>query len=521
MGTECGRTPSPSVSSCRSVVEKLCRRAGVAALLVLVLPGPSASAASGGSRVSVHVSTKDTAHGLRQTASLRWKPGTGRGGELVRVDAGRRYQPLTAGFGVAMTDTSAWVIREKLPPRLRDRVMRQLFSRHGGIGLSYLRVPMGGSDYIVEAPYTYDDLPPGQRDPSLRRFSLRHDRAYVLPAIRQALRLNPRMTVMANPWTPPAWMKTDGSLIPTGPGPASSLRPDAYRPYARYLVKVLEGYRRAGVPVQQLGVLNEPLNTYLTQSFPQTYLPAAGEATLIRDFVAPALRRAHLSPALLAWDFTYPARGLSPSSELNDYVPTVLGGAGSDVGGLAFHCYLSDPRAGSDVRRRYPRLPQFETECSSYLSQITPAQMAIRVLRNWAQGVQLWNAALDQDFGPKVGQGCRGIAGPHAGQECIAPVIVDTRRHRYRLTDDYWALGQFSRFIRLGARRIASTTPTDCNPLPSECGLEDVAFRNPDGTRVVVATANDGRAHRLRLVEGSRHATATVPDGAVVTYTWR
>jgi glucosylceramidase len=77
----------------------------------------------------------------------------------VRVRPRRRYQPLTAGFGVAMTDTSAWVIREKLPPRLRDRVMRLLFSRRRGIGLSYLRVPIGGSDYIVNAPYTYDELP--------------------------------------------------------------------------------------------------------------------------------------------------------------------------------------------------------------------------------------------------------------------------------------------------------------------------------------------------------------------------
>jgi glucosylceramidase len=150
--------------------------------------------------------------------------------------------------------------------------------------------------------------------------------------------------------------------------------------------------------------------------------------------------------------------------------------------------------------------------------------MVIRVLRNWAQGVQLWNAALDEGLGPKVGHGCRGVAGPHLGQECIAPVIVNTRRRRYRLTSDYWALGQFSRFIQLGARRIASTTPSHCHdgetPLPP-CGLEDVAFRNPDGSRVVVATANDGRPHRLRLVEGSRHAVAIVPDRAVVTYTWR
>jgi glucosylceramidase len=441
----------------------------------------------------------------------------------VRVRPRRRYQPLTAGFGVAMTDTSAWVIREKLPPRLRDRVMRLLFSRRRGIGLSYLRVPIGGSDYIVNAPYTYDELPRGRRDPSIRRFTLRHDRAYILPAVRQALRLNPRITVMANPWTPPAWMKTDESLIPTGPGAKSTLGRDAFGPLARYLVKVVRGYRAAGVPVDQLGVQNEPLNTFLTPSFPQMFLSAADEARLIRRHLAPALRRARLHPRLLAWDFVYPrGRFLPPGA--TRYIPTVLRRAGRHVRGLAFHCYLADARVGSELHRRYPRQPQFETECSSYLSQIEPAQMVIRVLRNWAQGVQLWNAALDEGLGPKVGHGCRGVAGPHLGQECIAPVIVNTRRRRYRLTSDYWALGQFSRFIQLGARRIASTTPSHCHdgetPLPP-CGLEDVAFRNPDGSSVVVATANDGRPHRLRLVEGSRHAVAIVPDGAVVTYTWR
>ena len=460
----------------------------------------------------VVISEKGARTGLREAAPLRWRAGQGSGGELVRVKASRRYQRLTAGFGVAMTDTAAWVIREKLSPRLRDQVMRRLFSPRGGIGLSYLRVPMGGSDYIVNVPYTYDDLPRGQRDPGLRRFTLRHDREYILPAIRQALRLNPRMTVMANPWTPPAWMKADESLIPTARGTVSAVRRDALKPLARYLVKVVEGYRAAGVSIDQLGVMNEPLNTFLTASFPQTYLAPQDEATLIHDFLAPLLRRKGLRPAVLAYDYIYP--GL-------DYIPTVVDRAGSDIDGLALHCYLSDPRAGSDLRRRYPRLAQFETECSSYLSQLEPAQMAIRVLRNWGQGVQLWNAALDERFGPKVGEGCRGLVGPNAGRECIAPVIVNTRRGRYRLTSDYWQLGQFSRYIHLGARRISSTTPSDCDPLPSQCGLEDVAFRNPDGARVVVATANDGRAHRIRLVEGNRYTTATIPDGAVVTYSWR
>ncbi len=245
---------------------------------------------------------------------------------------------------------------------------------------------------------------------------------------------------------------------------------------------------------------------------------------LIRDHVAPALRRAGLGPRVLAWDFLYP-RTFFPLAGLEGYVPEVMRGAGREIDGLAFHCYFSDASTGGELHRRYPRTPQFQTECSSYLSDVEPAQMAIRTLRNWAEGVQLWNAALDQRFGPKIGNGCRGFVGPNAGRECTAPVIVDTRRRTYRLTSDYWALAQFSRFIRLGARRIASTTANPCPDgaaavLPP-CGLENVAFRNPDGSRVLVATGNDGRPHTLTVTERGRRFSYRIPDGAIATFVWR
>lgn len=209
---------------------------------------------------------------------------------------------------------------------------------------------------------------------------------------------------------------------------------------------------------------------------------------------------------------------------MRSYIPTVLRQAHQYVQGLAFHCYLSDASVGTQFHNQSPNLPQFETECSSYLSDITPAQMAIRVLRNWAQGVQLWNAAVDQDFGPKVGQGCAGIFGAHAGRQCIAPVIINRATHTYRLTNDYWQIGQFSRFIHLGARRIASTTPSQCvdgESLPAPpCGVEDVAFRNPDGSVVLVATTNDGKPHRITVTVRGRSFSYPLHDGDVTTFVW-
>src|SRR5436305_3043571 len=120
--------------------------------------------------------------------------------------------------------------------------------------------------------------------------------------IRQALALDPRISIMANPWTPPAWMKTDDQLITTT-GPAGQLSPQDYGVYAQYLVKVLQAYRAAGVPMQYLGVQNEPLTPLLFVSgIPESYLSPQDEGNLIHNYVAPALSQAGLGPKSLAYD---------------------------------------------------------------------------------------------------------------------------------------------------------------------------------------------------------------------------
>ena len=499
---------------------------GASVIAPQVAPGaapqvaPGAAASTPGPRVAVYLTTKDLKTTLARQRDLTFTPASPSGNvtDTIAVDPSTTYQRLTAGFGVAMTDTSAYVLDKELPDSASDQAMRLLFSRTRGIGLSFLRVPIAGSDYIVGGKaYSYDDQPAGKSDPTLADFSIAHDQPYILPMIHEALALNPQISIMANPWTPPAWMKSDDSLV-TRTGPLGTLLPQYYGAYANYLVKFLEVYRAAGVPVQYLGVQNEPLTPLLfVAGIPESYLSPQDEGSLIHSYVAPALRAAGLTPSILAYD-----DGFQRSEA---YIPAVMALAGTDVEGLAYHCYLSDPSSMSIEHQRYPSEPAFETECSSNLSNIAPAQMAVRSLRNWAQGIQLWNAALDQHLGPKIGSGCAGIpgTGPNAGKDCIAPVIVDTAKHTFSLTSDYWALAQFSRFIRLGAVRIGSTTPSSCadSPAPpSPCGVEDVAFRNPDGSQALVATTNDGNPHTVEVTENGESFSYTIPDGAIVTFTW-
>jgi glucosylceramidase len=477
-----------------------------------------ARAATAGEPVAGYLTTADLSKTLARQPDLRFAPsgGTPSGADAVAVDPASRGQTLTAGFGVAMTETSAYELDTQLPPALRDHAMELLFSPAKGIGLSFLRVPIGGTDYIVGPPYTYDDVAPGGSDPALAHFSVARDQAHVFPMIHRALVLNPAMTVMANPWSPPAWMKADDKLVSVGPD--GTLLPQYYPVYAFYLVRSVQSLRAAGVPVHYLGVQNEPYTPLLLVSgIPNSYLSGPDEGNLIANHVTPALRAAGLAPKILAYDDGF--------QRSETFIPAVMALAASDVGGFAYHCYLSDATSMSIEHQAYPQQPAFETECSSHLSNIEPAQMTIRSLRNEASGVQLWNAALDQSGGPKIGNGCAGLpgTGPHAGQQCIAPVTVNSKSHTYSLTSDFWALAHFSRFIKLGAQRVGSTTPADCHDSPappSPCGVEDVVFRNPDGSEVLVATANDGRSHTMSVSEGGQTFSATVPDGATATFVW-
>ena len=127
------------------------------------------------------------------------------------VDDSVRYQQID-GFGASLTDSSAWLLWNKLSGAQRKEMLEMLFSPSKGMGLSVLRQPMGASDFALE-DYSYDDVSRGESDPELKKFSIDHDRAYIIPILREALALNPNLKIIATPWSAPGWMKTSGSMI--------------------------------------------------------------------------------------------------------------------------------------------------------------------------------------------------------------------------------------------------------------------------------------------------------------------
>src|SRR3984885_3738447 len=211
-------------------------------MLLGLLGAPSAQAWAGGGggqpspQVNVWITTADGQQKLARQAPVAFS--TRPPADLtVTVDPTRTFQAMT-GFGGSLTDSSAAVLYS-LSPSAREAAMHLLFDPATGDGLDFLRQPVGASDFVTTQAYTYDDLPPGQTDYSQQHFSVAHDEAQILPLLREAERINPRLTIMATPWSPPAWMKTGGSLI----GGRLIDSPAIYRSYALYLLKFVQAYQ--------------------------------------------------------------------------------------------------------------------------------------------------------------------------------------------------------------------------------------------------------------------------------------
>jgi glucosylceramidase len=435
----------------------------------------------------------------------------------VVVDPTLTYQTMQ-GFGASITDSSAALLYS-LSPEAREATMRSLFDPETGNGLSYLRQPIGGSDFVASAHYTYNDLPAGQTDFEQRRFSIAHDEAQILPLLRRAKAINPQLKVMASPWSPPAWMKTSGSLV----GGQLIDQERIYRAYALYLVRFVQSYKANGVTVDALAVQNEPQNRK-PSGYPGTDMPSWQQERVIEK-LGPMLRKAGLRTKILAYDHNWSMHpddiASTPPDQAEDvdrYVENVLSSSAARwVDGVAYHCYYGDPSAMSALHDRFPDQAIYFTECSGSQSS-NPANtysdtlkwharnLIIGSTRNWAETVINWNLALDPAGGPHLG-GC---------DTCTGVITIGSDGTVTR-NAEYYTLGHVARFVQPGATRIASTSfgTTGWNGQ-----IMDVAFRNPDGTTVLVAHNENDNPQSFAVRQGDQSFSYTLPGGALATFVW-
>ena len=390
--------------------------------------------------------------------------------------------------------------------------MRDLFDPRRGLGLSYLRQPMGASDFVAGAHYTYDDVAPGQTDFRLKHFSIAHDRTEILPLLRQALRLNPGLKVMATPWSPPAWMKTNDSLV----GGRFKDDPRVYDAYARYFVRFVQEYSARRRPHRRRHAAErapEPQSQRLSgHGSARRRGGAAGRRGRPR---VPARPDPHedprLRPQLVAAPQRRRAAGRSGQRGVRG-VAALQPCRERYLAGTAFHCYSGDPDRQSVLHDAFPQKDVYFTECSGSESG-DPATtfpdtlhwhtrfLTVGAVRNWAKTVITWNLALDPSGGPHNG-GCG---------TCFGVVTVDPATGHATPTADYYVLGHVTRFIRPGAVRVDSTLAGNA---------WNVAFRNPDGSIVLVVVNDDWgtTTQRFDVSAGGTAFSYDLPAGAVATF---
>jgi glucosylceramidase len=448
-----------------------------AAAGVLVAPAPPASAATS---ANVWLTTADRANLLRQQGSVAF--GSGGSGPVITVNPNATYQSMV-GFGASFTDAAAWNVSQS--PR-RDEIMNALFNPASGVGLSFLRQPIGATDFS-RSFYTYDD---GAADPGLTRFSVAHDNAYILPLVKQAKALNPKLAVMATPWSAPAWMKSGNNLV------GGSLNDSQVGTYADYLTRFTQAYQAAGAPIDYLSVQNEP--NFSPPAYPGMKMTSGQQVSIINT-LAPKLRSAGQNTKILGYDHNW---------DDTTFPQQVNSGAGANVAGSAWHCYGGNPSGQSTVHNAQPGKDIFFTECSGTESGNTFADslrwqginLAVGATRNWARTVTTWNMALDNNHGPVIGS-CGNCTG-----------VVTTNGSNVTYNAEYYVLGHLSKFVQPGAVRIDSTGY-------GEGGIQNVAFRNPDGTIVLVAV-NSGGTQNFQVSFGGQSFGYQLPGGAMATFTW-
>lgn len=429
------------------------------------------------------------------------------------VIASNAVEQEITGFGAALTHSSAQLIAQ-LPATERAGLLAELFDPDGPVRLTMLRVPIGASDFTPVEAFTFDDLPAGETDWALERFDLAPDRVAMIPVLQAILDINPDVRLIASPWSPPAWLKTTGTLE----GGRLLDEASAYETYSAYLVRFVEEYAAAGIDIDYLTVQNEPQLRH-PDGYPGTDLPVWQAAKLITT-LGPALLDAGLDTEILGYDHNWE---LSPSDAATTpegedpayrYPADLLRtDAWRWIAGTAFHCYSGTAAAQSRLRAEFPDRIVLVTECSgSSAPDDSPEQafadtlswqatnLLIDALRHQASAVLTWNLALDEDHGPHRG-GCDTCSG----------VVTVQRDGGIARNAEYAVLAHAARFIPPGSVRLESAGPE---------GLPHVAFRSPAGATVLVVW-NAGDADDLVTAgDGSEVVRVELSPRSLTTVSW-
>jgi glucosylceramidase len=451
-----------------------------------VLAAPTTNAANPSGEVAMWITSGQKR--FQRAASIMWQPADKQAGaETIELNPDEHFQEVL-GFGGAFTDASCYLFQQ-LPADARAKLFHELF-HPTEMGLNVCRTCIGASDYSTEL-YGFDE---GESDPDLKRFSIAHDQPYLLPTLREARKLNPELFLFSSPWSPPGWMKPNGSML------GGSMQKKHFASYARYFVKFLQAYAAEGVTLQAVTSQNE-VDTDQDGRMPACLWGQEYEIEFVARHLGPALEAAGLSTKIWLLDHNYNLWGRVICS-LDE--PAVR----KHCDAVAWHGYVGNASMISKVHAAHPDVAMHWTEGGpdytdpSYATDWTTwARTCTDALGNWCHSITGWNLALDERGGPNIGPfTCGGL------------VTIDSQTKEITRSGQYWAFAHFSRSIKRGARRFASVSKS--------ANLSHIACQNPDGQKVLVVT-NRGTARPVAVRSGSMVANVPVDTDSVTTFAWK
>jgi glucosylceramidase len=409
---------------------------------------------------------------------------------VLTVDDAQHFQTMD-GFGFALTGGSAQLLMRMTADK-RSALLKELFTTgENGIGVSYMRVSIGASD-MNERVFSYDDLPSGESDPDMAKFSLGPDRADVIPVLKEILAIRPGIKILGSPWSAPAWMKTNHDVK------GGELKPEYYSAFAKYFVKYVEGMRAEGITIDAITVENEPLNPKNT---PSMVMFAPQQDRFIAKDLGPAFEKAGIRTKILLYDHN-PDVPSYPLSILGDPV------ASKYVDGTAFHLYGGAASVLTQVHDAYPKKSLYLTEQSVNEGREGPLGIAepvrevmIGATRNWSRNVLLWNLAADPNNGPHTNNGgCTG---------CSGALTLDGDSVTKNVA--YYVVEHFSQFVPPGSVRVASSEMEQ---------LASVSFLTPDSKVVLVVSNTANFPKPFAVKYHGKFFKTELPAESVGTYVW-
>lgn len=415
----------------------------------------------------------------------------------VFIDATKQFQTIE-GFGGAFTEAAA-VTWQKLSATNQQAIINDYFDSTTGHGYTLCRTHINSCDFS-EGNYAYDEV---AGDTELKHFSIERDQKALLPMIQAALAASKTpFKLFATPWSPPAWMKTNGEMNHGG-----KLKPEYRQTWADYFVRYIQEYKKQGVNLWGLTMQNEP---EANSPWDNCLYTPTEQRDFIRDYLGPTMKRARMQDIkIMAWDHN--RDDMVENADVIYADPA----ASRYIWGTAYHWYGDGAFQNMAMHHdAWPEKPMLSTEACQdngpHVGEWEPGERygsaIISDLNRWSVGWVDWNLLLDEGGGPN-----------HANNFCSAPILADTKNDKLLFQSTYYYMGHFARYIRPGAKRILCTS-SQTSTRSAPYGVEVVACINPDGTVVVVVQNRNKDAIRFNLKSRNTATPISLSGRSIATY---